>query len=192
MVRAAVESNTITEFLNYEYGYPGWFDNPGTPVDADVLRPHPEAAGVGTAYLHIIPYRTPAEDGMVVCKDMSETAKKVDGKYPLPNPGDRKATLEAIAVQVSDTPLEGEASSRVVKVPHGPQLPGPNGRAARPKRDVFNRSVFVHYQYNSDNYRDSCLPWFRSQRGGDRPSAMRERSENEPPLIEPFNPGWEE
>ncbi len=190
MVRAAVESNTIAEFLNFEYGYPGWFDNPGTAVEPDVLRPHPESEGVGTAYLHIVPYRTPIEDGMIVCKDMSMTATKVDGKYPVPNPQNRKETLEAIAIQLSDTPLEKADAPRVVKVPSGPQLPGPTGRSSRPKRDVFNRSIYVNYQYDLNNYRDSCMPWARSRWGGDQPSATLERPETEPPRIEPFTPGW--
>ncbi|BCK53200.1 hypothetical protein NWFMUON74_09720 [Nocardia wallacei] len=189
-VRAAIESNTIAEFLSIDYTYPGWRERSEENNNYDADRPHPMYEGVGTAYLHIVPLVRP--NGIattVVCKDMTSTAKKIDGKYPLPEPGNRKQTLEAIAVDVGGPVRIEPKSDNPVKVPPGPQIPGPAGRDARPSRDVFTRFPFVNYQYNLDNYRDLCLPWATSRWGGNEPPKP-ERTPDDPPKIESFSPGW--
>lgn len=188
MVRATIESNTIAEFLNRDYGYPGWraADDASNP---DAVIPHQMREGIGTAYLHLIPYQEVPRPLWVVCKDMSETTSVVDGKYPLPNPNHRKENLEAISVQIADAPSGEPKNDEPSLIPAGPPILGPPGRAARPTEDVFSNLVFVHYQDNMDNYRALCLAWAESRWGGPQPPKPS-RTENEPPEIHPFSPGW--
>lgn len=145
-------------------------------------------AGVGTAYLHL---KLDHDSRWIVCKDMSETATKVDGKYPYPDPANRKQNLEAIAIGLAGEVDSTAKNSQPAKVPSGPIIPGPPDRSARPNHDVFSRFALVHYQYEYDNYRKPCVDWAESRWGGPQPPKPT-RTENEPPKIEPFSPGWAE
>lgn len=190
VVRAAIESNTIAEFLSPEYGYPGWreknYKAENNNLAADM--PHPMREGVGTAYLHIVPLQTPSGLLTIVCKDMSETATNVDGKYPLPHADNRKETFEAISVSVSGN-VRSDSTSDPGRVPTGPQIPGQPERKARPTNDVFTRYAYVNYQYDLNTYRDLCNPWLQGRWGGDHPPKS-DRGENVPPKVESFSPGW--
>ncbi|MFJ1459448.1 hypothetical protein [Nocardia sp. N2S4-5] len=190
IIRAAIESNTIAEFLNPDYGYPGWRDS-REAVGADAKQNHPEYEGVGTAYLHIVSYQSPVSRVMIVCKDMTETSRKIGDDYPLPDFNNRKEGLEVIAVDVVGESRRDPDRVQQVKVPEGPNIPGPGGRSPRPSKNVFSRHALVHYQGDLDNYRDLCLPWAHARWGRDQPPPTA-RTVHEPPTIEPFTPGWPE
>ncbi|WP_280319356.1 hypothetical protein [Nocardia wallacei] len=190
IVRAAIESNTIAEFLNPEYGYPGWRDN-REAMGLEARIEHAEYEGVGTAYLHIVPYQSPVSRVMIVCKDMTETSKKIGNDYVLPNFNNRKEALEVIAVDVVGESRRDSSRVEPVKLPNSPDIPGPEGRSPRPSKNVFSRHALVRYQGDLDNYRDLCLPWAQARWGGDQPPAPG-RTAHEPPTIEPFMPGWPE
>ncbi|WP_174185589.1 hypothetical protein [Nocardia barduliensis] len=195
-IRGAIESNTIAQFLNLEYGYPGWTDLRASAVDLDAHWPHPPLEGIGTAYFHLIKYETPAgTDAAIVCKDMTLTAKKIGDTYPHPNRDNAKEILEAIQVDVGRVPLlpPNKDRYRPVKTPDGPTIPGPPGRSPRPSGNVFSRIVDVYYPHGNaqgDRDRNHCLPWAESRWRGTQPPQPN-RPESEPPQIEPFFPGWQ-
>lgn len=191
VVRATIESNTVAMFLNVDYGYPGWRDAGTDNVDSDASAPHPMIEGIGTAYLHVVKYRTAGGEVNVVCKDMSNTAKKIGDRYPFPNQNDPRETLEAIAVNVGGDFTANSAHPDPAKTPEGPDIPGPQGRHPRPQHNVFSQFSFVFYPHGGLQYHDLCLPWAESRWGGPRPPKPA-RTESEPPEIEPFTPGWTE
>ncbi len=191
IVRATIESNTIAMFLDASYGYPGWRDAKSDNIDLDAFAQHPMTEGIGTAYLHVIPFQTRGGKINVICKDMSGTTKKVDGKYPLPDRNDPRETLEAVAVTVAGSFHADPARAEAVKTPQGPKIPGPEGRHPRPHQDVFSQYSFAFYPHGGLQYRELCMPWAQSRWGGPQPPKPN-RTENEPPKIEPFAPGWAE
>lgn len=190
VIRAAIESNTIAEFLALEYGYPGWLDMSGA-VELNAYTPHPRAEGVGTAYFHLIRQITPSgSTAAVVCKDMTQASRKAGDRYPLPNPAERRETLEAIRVYASGSvPQFSIDHTKPVKPPIELPIPGPPGRTQRPSKNVFVQFVEVFYPYGLDHNREPCLRWAESRWGSTEPPAPT-RTENEPPKIEPFYPGW--
>ncbi|UGT41156.1 hypothetical protein LTV02_35305 [Nocardia yamanashiensis] len=190
-VRAAIESNTIAEYLNVDYGYPGWSAEPWA-VGVEARLAHPEVAGIGTAYLHIVPVETPSGVVTVVCKDMTGTAKKSGESYPYPDASDPRQALEVIAVSTrTGSPRPTMEGTHPSKVPPGPAIPGPANRSARPAGNVFSGYLQVNYPgtLNPPPYADACTAWTESRWGGTRPPTPT-RSVAEPPKIEPFSPGW--
>lgn len=187
-IRAAIESNTIAEFLSMENGYPGWSDLPGA-VDISASKPHEPVTAVGTAYLHLIKYRTSAGiETAVVCKDMTQVAGKDGDRFPLPNPDSHHETLEAINVDVGSSGLPPTSSRSIAptETPPGPTLDGPPGRAARPEQNVFLFPVWVYYPHGRDHYRNVCESWDRWR----SVPAAPQRDETTPPPVEPYFPGW--
>ncbi|MFC8044665.1 hypothetical protein [Nocardia sp. NPDC057353] len=183
-VRAAIESNTIADFLEMENAYPGWADYPGA-IDIDARETKPAQSAVGTAYLHLIDYRRPnGLNTLVVCKDMTQVAVEQSGSFPLPSLSDDHNTFEAVAVDIIPGPIP-RTRQKPTEPPAGPNLNGPAGRTARPARDVFDLPVQVYYPHGGGQYRSLCESWDRW-----KPGTPLSRSETEPPPIEPFTPGW--
>lgn len=191
MVRAAIESNTIATYLSVAYGYPGWQEASDHSVDVDAYTPHAMTEGIGTAYLHIIPLPTPGGTRDIVCKDMTGTARKVGNNYPIPDPAKPLEGLDVIAVDVAGISNVDPATIKRTETPSGPEIPGPPYKSARPKSNVFSQFTFVSYPHGGSQYRDLCNPWTESRWGGPQPPKPT-RTENEPPKIEPFTPGWAE
>lgn len=193
VIRATIESNTIASFLNVDYGYPGWQESSQSAVGIFARTPHPVTEGIGTAYLHIVPVHTPGDLVYVVCQDMSGVSRKIGGKYPLPNPSDPQETLQPIAVRIGAPSPELHTPSHIKPVisPQVTDIPGPPGRHQRPSRNVFSLPPFPSYSPSGQTYRNQCLPWAAIRWGG--PQAPEpNRTENEPPEIHPFTPGWSE
>lgn len=191
VVRGTIESNTIAMFLNIDYGYPGWKDFSHGAVGVVASIPHSMSQGIGTAYLHVVQLETPGGTRNVVCQDMTETAKKVGDKYLFPDINNPRETLQAVTVDVAGSRDIDPSYTSAVKNPQGPVIPGPPGRSSRPKTNVFVQFPSVGYTKNGMLYRDLCTPWIESRWGGPQPPKPT-RTENEPPKVEPFTPGWED
>ncbi|WP_369024011.1 hypothetical protein [Nocardia cyriacigeorgica] len=188
IVRAAIESNTVAEYFGPEYGYPGWIELPDA-VDPTIATQESPVGATGTAYLHLMEWKSPSgATGAVVCKDMSQTAKVIDGRYPLPDPNNPHETFEAVKVNVGEEPRPVNAvrDFSPVEIPPGPEIPGPPGRAARPDSNVFLFPVSVYYPHGGDQYRDVCESWDRWRSVPTAP----QRDETTPPTVEPYSPGW--
>ncbi|MFD3707505.1 hypothetical protein ACFWUP_30585 [Nocardia sp. NPDC058658] len=199
-IRAGIESNTVAEFLSLDYVYPG-FPDPTATLESiagyNAFREHPLTEGVGTAYLHVIPYALPHRDGRnhyFVCKDMTGTSRKVNNSYPYPDPTKYNETQEMFQTSVPSNPLPRipqrredepamipDMSLQVAEIP---------GRKPRPTSNVFAASTsLIDWMDNTRAAPDECGAWFDSRWGG-HTMPIPQRAVTEPPRVEPFFPGW--
>ncbi|MEU3012458.1 hypothetical protein [Nocardia asteroides] len=198
-IRAAIESNTVAEFLSLDYVYPGYDEASALQnlTNAAAYLDHPAVEGVGTAYLHIIANGEAFENQRYhVCKDMTGTARKINDSYPYPNPDKVDETFGAIMVSVPTNPIPlGKRSPRLEPTlsPSSPLLvPELPGRKSRPDETPFVLSTNMTYNPRKVTLDPSpCAPWFAS-RWGSREVPTPTRPVNQAPVVEPYYPGWDQ
>jgi len=198
-IRAAIESNTVAEFLSLDYVYSGYDEASELRnlTNAAAYLEHPAVEGIGTAYLHIIANGEPSESQRYhVCKDMTGTARKIGTSYPYPNPDKVDETFGAIMVSVSIDPIPlRELSPRLepTLTPSSPllvsELPG---RKARPDETPFVFSTNMTYNPRKVTLDPSpCGSWFET-RWGTREVPTPARPVDQAPVVEAFYPGWDQ
>lgn len=204
LIRAYAESDTVSAYLGNEYGYRiGGKVSDGLPEDPFDNSIH---EGTGTAYLHAVRAHRVSEPTIYVCRDMTSTAKVVDGKYIRPQP---RASKEESANRAQNSDIDvfiarprdlrpNQTTSNAPwekfgKTPAGPILPGPPGRVARPANvEVERYTLFSPAGVESvreEIMEEVCDPWLESRRQ-QHPDKVEPTDPNIPPAIEPFYPGW--
>lgn len=196
-IRAAIESNTVAEFLNLDYVYRGYDEASSLQNLTNVAAyvDHPAVEGIGTAYLHIITDGEPSESQRYhVCKDMTGAARKIGTSYPHPNPDKVDETFGAIMVSVSTNPIplsEMRPQLSPTLSPSSPLLePELPGRKSRPDETPFVFSTSVTYNPRKVALDPSpCGRWFET-RWGSRQAPTLTRPADQAPVVEPYYPGW--
>ncbi|MFM1723923.1 hypothetical protein ABEU20_002496 [Rhodococcus sp. PAM 2766] len=192
LVRATVESDEITLTLGRRYTYPGYIDAAG---EHGTTRTKGPQGGIGTLTMKLVELeQEPDAIDALVCLDTTQVSTLVDGKYVLPKQSPFYV-LHAYRVSArlftQSTEQPGSASPRQNLVPRETHpLSGPSGRSARPTADVFGDWMITEFAMSAaPESRAPCLEWAEQRWGSPNPPAPT-RTESEPPVIEPFYPGW--
>lgn len=203
-IRADIESDTIRAHLGPEYGY--MIDGKVSKVESPETFDSGFYEGTGTAYMHVVRAQLTSEPTFYVCRDLTHTAKVIDGKYIRPQPRTSDRELASYAknaeVDVFIARLKEYRTVKVTsttpptefgKVPLGPTLVGPSGRVARPTQVETKRRVDVSKSRVEWVYQEimaeACEPWLEARRQ-QNPDGIESTDPNVPPKIEPFYPGW--
>ncbi|TQF65782.1 hypothetical protein FK531_20345 [Rhodococcus spelaei] len=195
-IRAAAESDQIEMGIGRDYTYPGYPEAAGpNGTVGGKIRMDDTADEIGTLYFKLV-VRTASESSIdgVLCRDETGQSRDVDGHFPLPDPS-RSLSLWAINVTAerADSPNDTPTTSPTIpqREPVMPEMTGPVGRTARPSGNVFGDWKITRYNGDfSTPTRQLCYPWVEQRWGGPTPPAPS-RSDQEPPTIEPFYPGWQ-
>ncbi|WP_137725574.1 hypothetical protein [Prescottella subtropica] len=189
VVRAAVESDAITLSLGRKYAYPGYADAAG---DHGTSRYKWPAGAIGTLAMNLIELeQSPNSLSAFVCIDTTGIASPEEGRYPLPAT-DPFYVLHAyrISAQRDHTMPDAAPPTEVSTPATATTLPGPPGRNFRPTENVFDNWELTEFAMSAapeDIQR--CRPWAKQRWGGPNPPVPT-RTEAEPPVVEPFHPGW--
>ncbi|WP_137725573.1 hypothetical protein [Prescottella subtropica] len=191
-----MESNEIEKSIGRRYTYPGYAEagTAGIGVLGGAIPLHPRTGSIGTMPMKlVVQQESPDFIDAVVCSDLTRATNLRDGLYPLPPSG---ATFALASYRLiaqrgpRATPLSDAPSVNVLQPQPSHDLIGPVGRAAAPTTDVFKGWTLTEFTMSaSPEVRDPCLAWAEQRWGGTNPPAPT-RTEVEPPVIEPFYPGW--
>lgn len=211
LVRAEMESKTIAAYLGENYGY---------PINGDIGRASPDIPlhgiheGTGTAYFYVKPVDMPEPTTydpygpwIYICRDMRGTAEVINGEYIRPKQSEKPdlSPNHAKSVEIDtfmaqfkrNSDSEGSRKTRANdpgKVPDGPPMQGPPGRALRPVGSVDSElysgiSSGISKVDHDETLKEACDPWIESRRQ-QHPDRVESTDPNIPPAIEPFYPGW--
>lgn len=192
LVRATVESDEITLTLGRRYTYPGYIDAAG---EHSTPRTNGPRGGIGTLTMKLVELeQTPDAIDALACLDTSQVSTLLDGQYVLPKQSPfyvlHAYRISARLAEPSTKPPDSQALRETVVPKETHPLSGPPGRSARPTADVFGDWEITEFAMSAaPEDRAPCLEWAEQRWGGPNPPAPT-RTESEPPVIEPFYPGW--
>ncbi len=195
-IRAAAENNLIALGIGRRYTYPGYLEAAGPNATAIAVNALDNTVGpIGTLRLNLLlEQATEQRVDAIVCTHDTDVSQPTDGRFPLArNYASGALWATRVTVEKPDTPAPGW-TDRIddvdLETPLLPLMTGPEGRAPRPADNVFGDWRITHYEleYARPSY-DACLPWAQQRWGGSNPPAPN-RTEADPPVIEPFYPGW--